>query len=136
MNKDLKLKIKSYPNVVATAIKSCWLFGNETVWDTKALQDNADYIYTRKLLGDTGWFVAEAVSKYIYVIKQMSLAVKARVEQPMLPHLNAYLLGSLNFLAHADTDLRAEVLGSIKLDLSKLNDAKAYYRAAHSKVLR
>lgn len=124
INTDLKLNIESYLDVVAPEVKAFWLSGKETSWDAKTLQDHADYIYTKSLLGDTNWFVTEAVSKYAEVIKRAPLAGKAGVDQPILPHLTAYLLSSLNLLAHAGADVRAEVLGSINLDLSQLVDVK------------
>ncbi|MGP9801290.1 hypothetical protein [Rheinheimera sp. NSM] len=120
----MKIKIEAYLDVVAPAVKAFWLTGKETEWNAKSLQDHADYIYTRTLLGDSDWFVPEAVTKYAEVIKSAPLAGKDGVEQAMLPHLTAYLLASLNLLAHAGADVRADVLGSITLDLSKLVDAK------------
>lgn len=126
MRTNLKIEIESYLDIVAPAIKAFWLSGKETFWDTKTLQAHADYIYIRTLLGDTNWFVAEAVSKYSDFLKQAPFAGKVGADQPMLPHLSAYLLASLNLLAYAGADVRHEVLGSIKLDLNKLIDAKTH----------
>ncbi|GAA0670985.1 hypothetical protein [Rheinheimera tangshanensis] len=120
----MKLKIEAFLDLVAPAVKTFWLTGKETPWNAKLLQDHADYIYTRVLLGDSGWYIPEAVTKYKEVIKNAPLAGKEGVNQPLLPHLTAYVLASLNLLAYAGADVRAEVLSSIKLDLNKLVDAK------------
>jgi hypothetical protein len=118
--------IELYLSNQAGDIKTFWLTGKELDWDVKTLQDHADYIYIRTLLGDTNWYCTSAVEKYADFISSLPLAGRADCSDRLLPHLTAYLLASLNLLALQGADYRAKVLGSIKLDLNVLIDQQTF----------
>lgn len=120
----MKAEVEAYLDNFAPEIKTFWLGGECFTWDVKTLQDHADYIYIRTLLGDTDWFTSESVKKYAEVIKELPLYGKKDADDTLLPHLTAYLLASLNLLAYAGVDVRKDVLGSITLDLGKFIDSK------------
>jgi len=122
----VKSTIESYLDHNAKEIKLFWKTGNSGVFDVGDLQDHADYIYIRTLLGDVDWLCNSAVDKYAEVISQSPITGRIGVNNHLLPHLSAYLLGSLNLLADAGFDVRGRVLSGMQLDLNLLIDMKTY----------
>lgn len=114
--------LEDYLSINASDIQQFWLTGKETHWNPKVLQDHADYIYIRYLMGSENWFIPKAAEIYAEVISEQPLAGRKGAESCLLPHLTAYLLASLNILAELGTDLRSKVFQNIQLDLSKLID--------------
>lgn len=122
----MKNAIESYLDHNASKLKSFWMTGNSEVLESGTLQDHADYIYIRTLLGDKNWFCSAAVNKYAQVLSESPITGRIGVDEHFLPHLSAYVLGSLNLLADAGADVRNQVLSGINLDLDLLIDSNTY----------
>ncbi|MBN7820220.1 hypothetical protein [Bowmanella yangjiangensis] len=118
--------IESYLNNHASLIKSFWSTGNSEVLDCGTLQDHADYIYVRALLGDKDWYCESALDKYAAVLIDSAFAGRVGCQEHLLPHISAYALASLNLLALAGADVRGRVLGKVRLDLDLLIDRQTY----------
>lgn len=122
----MKSAIETYLDHNANKIKLFWKTGNSEVLESGALQDHADYIYIRTLLGDDNWLCNSAVDKYANVISKSPISGRVGVNEHFLPHLSAYLLGSLNLLADAGFDVRGKVLSAMQLDLNLLIDIETF----------
>lgn len=91
-----------------------------------SLQDHADFIYIKTLLGERDWINDLAVEQYTTLLNSAALSGRVGFQEHLLPHLSAYLLASLNLLASAGVDIRDKVLEGVVLDVNMLIDENTH----------
>ncbi len=115
---DFTSTIEHYLRVTQPELLSFWN-GETPIRDLPKIpiQDYVDYIYVKFLMGSDNWCTEKSVREYAEFVATLPLYGTIDHKRSLLPHLTAYLLGSINLLALKGFDYRDMVYGKLKFNL-------------------